>query len=165
MRFLELPAACLRALVDGDLAAAGAGVGVALPAYFATDRAQWTWRYRLEQLTATPGIERWLTRIAIADPGGPVVGYGGFHGPPDPTGMVELGYTVVPERRREGHARAILTDLIREAREDPSVSTVRATIAPDNEASLATIAGFGFVQVGEQWDDIDGRELIFEVSS
>jgi RimJ/RimL family protein N-acetyltransferase len=39
---------------------------------------------------------------------------------------------------------------------------VRATISPDNAASLATIAGFGFTENGEQWDEEDGRELIFE---
>jgi hypothetical protein len=39
---------------------------------------------------------------------------------------------------------------------------VRATISPTNQASLATIAGFGFVENGEQWDEEDGLELIFE---
>jgi hypothetical protein len=33
---------------------------------------------------------------------------------------------------------------------------------PDNEGSLATIAGFGFVKVGEQWDEEDGLEFVFE---
>lgn len=37
------------------------------------------------------------------------------------------------------------------------------TIGPENTASLATISGFGFVEVGEQWDEVDGLELIFEV--
>lgn len=40
---------------------------------------------------------------------------------------------------------------------------MRATISPDNTASLATIAGFGFAEVGEQWDQEDGLELVFEV--
>ncbi|MFE6365457.1 hypothetical protein ACFVP3_36360 [Streptomyces sp. NPDC057806] len=40
---------------------------------------------------------------------------------------------------------------------------MRATISPDNLASLATISGFGFVEVGEQWDEVDGLELVFEV--
>jgi hypothetical protein len=42
---------------------------------------------------------------------------------------------------------------------------VRVTISPDNAASLATIAGFGFVRVGEQWDEQDGLEIIFEVDA
>jgi [ribosomal protein S5]-alanine N-acetyltransferase len=45
---------------------------------------------------------------------------------------------------------------------EPDVRTVRATISPDNAASLATIAGFGFTENGEQWDEEDGRELIFD---
>ena len=36
---------------------------------------------------------------------------------------------------------------------------MRATISPGNVASLATIAGFGFAEVGEQSDEQDGCEL------
>jgi RimJ/RimL family protein N-acetyltransferase len=43
------------------------------------------------------------------------------------------------------------------------VTRVRASISPDNEASLATIRGFGFEAAGEQWDDEDGLEIIHEV--
>lgn len=163
MHFVELPADCLRALLDGDLGSASAFAGVELPGFFLDDRAAWTWRYRLGQLTARPGIERWLTRAAVAGPERTVVGYGGFHGPPDGAGMVELGYTVLPEHRRRGHARAMLRALVHEAAEDAAVATVRVTIGPDNAASLATIRGFGFVHVGEQWDDRDGLELVLEM--
>ncbi|WP_231499988.1 GNAT family N-acetyltransferase [Saccharothrix sp. NRRL B-16314] len=94
--------------------------------------------------------------------GGVVVGHGGFHGPPDESGMVEIGYAIDPAFRRRGYARATLVELLRRSAAEPDVRTVRATISPDNAASLATIAGFGFVEVGEQWDDEDGLELIFE---
>jgi len=59
----------------------------------------------------------------------------------------------------------MLRELLRRAAAEPSVRTVRATINPGNVASLATIAGFGFAEVGEQWDEQDGRELIFEVAA
>lgn len=39
---------------------------------------------------------------------------------------------------------------------------IRASISPDNAASLAVIRPFGFERVGEQWDDEDGLELVFE---
>ena len=94
--------------------------------------------------------------------GGIVVGYAGFHGPPDEAGMVEIGYTVDPSYRRQGFAKAIVTALLERAAAEPAVRTVRATISPTNQASLATIAGFGFVENGEQWDEEDGLELIFE---
>ena len=31
--------------------------------------------------------------------------------------------------------------------------------------SLATIAGFGFTHVGEQWDEEDGTEHLYEVAA
>ncbi|WP_308401196.1 GNAT family N-acetyltransferase [Streptomyces sp. AC512_CC834] len=94
---------------------------------------------------------------------GLVVGHAGFHGPPDEVGMVEIGYSIAPDFRRQGYARSALIELLRRAAAEPAVTTVRATISPDNVASLATISGFGFVEVGEQWDEEDGREVVFEV--
>lgn len=58
----------------------------------------------------------------------------------------------------------MLRELLRRAAAEPGVSTVRATISPNNVPSLATISGFGFTKIGEQWDEEDGRELIFEVA-
>ena len=44
----------------------------------------------------------------------------------------------------------------------PAVHVVRASISPENAASLATLRPFGFEPVGEQWDEEDGLELLFE---
>nr|WP_238412718.1 GNAT family protein [Saccharothrix deserti] len=157
VRFVELDGRVMAALLDGDPTAAE----VELTEYFLTDRARWLWRYRLDQMAADPGNARWMARLALVDDGA-VVGHAGFHGPPDESGMVEIGYSVDPAFRRRGYARAALVELLRRAAAEPSARTVRATIGPDNTASLATIAGFGFVEVGEQWDEEDGLELIFE---
>lgn len=78
---------------------------------------------------------------------------------------MEVAYSVDPRYRRQGYARAMLRALLRRAASEPEVRTVRATIRPDNVASLATIAGFGFIEVGEQWDDVDGLEIIFEAGA
>lgn len=165
VRFVELPIAAMTALLDGDLSQASAVAGVELAAYFVADGARRLWRRRLGQMAADPGSARWIARAAVAEPEGSVVGYAGFHGPPDEAGMVEVGYSVAPEFRRQGYARAMLAELLRRAAAEPAVRTVRATISPGNIASLATISGFGFVEAGEQWDDEDGLELIFEVSA
>ncbi|MFE5257013.1 GNAT family N-acetyltransferase [Streptomyces coelicoflavus] len=153
----------MSALLDGDLSAAGRAAGVALTEYFVTDRARWLWRFRLDQMAADPGRARWMVRQAVVGDQGLVVGHAGFHGPPDEVGMVEIGYSVAPGFRRQGYARSTLIELLRRAAAEPAVTTVRATISPDNVASLATISGFGFVEVGEQWDEEDGREVVFEV--
>ncbi|MFC4054506.1 GNAT family N-acetyltransferase [Actinomadura syzygii] len=162
LRFVEIPAAAMTALLEGDLAAASTAAGVTLTDYFITDEAIFLWRLRLEQLAHDPEIASWIVRAAVSESDGAVVGYAGFQSPPDPDGTVEISYSVDPAHRRRGHARAMLAAMLERAASEPSVKTVRATISPDNEASLATIAGHGFTHVGEQWDEIDGRELIYE---
>ncbi|MFI6319123.1 GNAT family N-acetyltransferase [Nonomuraea sp. NPDC050556] len=158
MRFVDLAEREMTALLSGELPMPG------LSDYFLDDRAQWLWRYRLGQMAADPANTAWMVRLAAYDSDGMAVGHCGFHGPPDEHGMVEIGYSVAPEFRRRGYGRAMLVELLRRAAADPGVAVVRATIAPDNVASLATIAGFGFVETGEQWDEEDGREIIFEVA-
>jgi RimJ/RimL family protein N-acetyltransferase len=160
---VKLTSATLRALLEGDLAEASAQAGVELTAYFITDEAKRRWRRRVDQIAADPASAQWIARAVVAEPQGVAVGHAGYHGPPDDDGMVEVAYSVDPTYRRQGYARAMLYELLRRANAEPDVLTVRATISPDNAASLATIRGFGFAHVGEQWDEEDGPELIFEV--
>jgi ribosomal-protein-alanine N-acetyltransferase len=162
VRFVELSSAAMTALLDGSLADASSEAGIALTPYFLADDALRLWRLRVSQIAADPGRARWVARAVEAEPEGVVVGHAGFHGPPDETGMVEVAYSVDPAYRRRGYTRAMHRELLRRAAAQPSVSTVRATIRPGNVGSLATISGFGFAEVGEQWDGEDGRELIFE---
>ncbi|MFC5261851.1 GNAT family N-acetyltransferase [Kribbella qitaiheensis] len=160
VRFVELTSTAMRALLADDLAAARAETGYELGDAFLTDAAKWLWQYRVDQMAADPSSIGWLAKLVLSEPG--VVGYAGFHGPPDAAGMVEIGYTVDPQYRRQGYARAIVTALLELAASKPEVHTVRASISPTNAASLATIAGFGFLEAGEQWDEEDGLELLFE---
>jgi ribosomal-protein-alanine N-acetyltransferase len=162
VRFVPLPPAVLEALLAGDLTSARAATGVPLTVWFLSDDVTWLWRMRLEQIAADPTAAAWIVRAAVSEPDGAVVGAGGFHGPPDQAGMVEVGYSTDPAYRRRGYAKAMVTELLRWAAAEPSVVTVRASISPENKASLATIAGFGFTHVGEQWDDEDGTEYLYE---
>lgn len=41
---------------------------------------------------------------------------------------------------------------------------IHAAISPDNIPSLALIRSLGFVEMGEQWDEEDGLEIIYEAS-
>ncbi|MFJ7272562.1 GNAT family N-acetyltransferase [Streptomyces sp. NPDC099050] len=163
VRFVKLNAKALRALADGDLAAGSAEAGVALDEYFVSDRARWIFGYRADQHAKDPSAAPWTTRAAVSEPDGTVIGDAGFHGPPDESGVVEVGYSVVSTYRRQGYARAMLTALLARAAEEPDVRTVRATIRSDNTASLATIAGFGFTRVAERGNETDGIDLVFEL--
>ncbi|MEI5098151.1 GNAT family N-acetyltransferase [Streptomyces sp. PmtG] len=163
VRFVELGAEALRALADGDLAGGSGAAGVALDEHFVGERARWIFGYRADQLAKDPSAAPWITRAAVSEPDGTVVGDAGFHGPPDEAGVVEVGYTVVPQYRRQGYARAMLRALLVRAAYEPGVRTVRATISSDNAASLATIAGFGFTRVRETGNEHDGLHIVFEI--
>jgi ribosomal-protein-alanine N-acetyltransferase len=158
VRLVTLDAETLGLLLDGALEVASVRTGVTLTEFF-LDQA-WLWRIRRDQLLADPASAAWIARAAVV--GGEVVGHVGFHGPPDADGMVEVAYAVDPRHRRRGHARAMLAAALRWAADDPAVRVVRASISPGNTASLATLAPFGFRRVGEQWDDEDGLELLYE---
>lgn len=155
-----LPADALSAMLEGNLVRASTIVGLELPRFFLTQ--DWLWRYRLNQIALEPASAPWLVRAVVAQPDHIVVGHAGFHGPPDDRGMVEIGYTTLPEFRRRGFGRAAARELIRYAAAMPDVQVIRASISPDNVASLALVRTLGFRHVGEQWDEEDGRELLFE---
>ncbi|GAA1787874.1 GNAT family protein [Actinomadura chokoriensis] len=161
IRLAELPPAAMTALLDADLPRASAAAGIPLTGYFTTDEAKSLWAFRLAQLGRDPSHAPWIVRAAVAEPDGHVVGHAGFHGAPE-NGTLTIAYSVDPAHRRKGYARAMLAALLDRAAAEPTVTTVRATISPDNRASLATIAGQGFTYMGEQWDEDDGRELIFD---
>jgi RimJ/RimL family protein N-acetyltransferase len=110
-----------------------------------------------------PSSAAWVTGAIWDTETDVVVGRAGFHGPPDDDGMVEVGYSVDPACRRRGYAKAALASMLERAAADPAITVVRVSVSPGNVASLGLIAQFGFVQVGDQWDDDDGLELVFEV--
>ena len=156
---MQLSPEAMTALVAGDLAAASAAAGVPLSEYLLSE--SWLWRIRLEDIGRDPASAEWVARAAVDADTGVVVGHGGFHGPPDADGTVEVAYSVDPLFRRRGYAKAMLGVLLERAAADPAVRTVRASIRPDNAGSLATVARFGFRKVGEQWDAEDGLEFVF----
>ena len=149
---------CMHALLDGELDAAGAECGLRLPEFFLGEG--WLWRIRVEQIDRDPASAPWLVRAVAAGPERTVVGHAGFHGPPGADGVVEVGYTVVPELRGRGHGAAMLQALVDDARAG-GASGVRASISPENAPSLSMVRRVGFRHVGEQWDDEDGQELLF----
>jgi RimJ/RimL family protein N-acetyltransferase len=162
VRLHVLGAEALQALIDRDLERARAVAGVPLPADFLDDT--WLWTLRLGQMLGEPAESPWLVRaiVALDGPGaGAVVGHAGFHGKPDARAMVEVGYRIIPAFRRHGYAQAALTELLAYATRH-GARVARASVRPDNERSLRIVAAFGFAQVGEQIDEIDGRELVFE---
>ena len=162
---VHLPTSVFQALASGDLAAANTVSPVPLSEYFVSSEWRGTWRRRSQQVEQDPASAAWVTGVIWDEQQRVSVGRAGYHGPPDQSGMVEIGYAVDPAYRRRGYARAALEALLRRAAHEPRVKTVRVTISPDNAASYALASQYGFVKIGEQWDEEDGLEIIYEVAA
>ncbi len=121
---------------------------------------------RANDVHEEPTKAPWLVRAVVRD--GQLIGHAGFHGPPGVNGphlpdAVEIGYTILEPHRGRGYAQQAAGELIAWAQGE-GVARVIASIAPDNEPSLAIVRKLGFAQTGEQWDDEDGLELVFELA-
>ena len=127
-------------------------------------------RLRLSQMQRDPSLRRWIVRALVLREGRDIVGHAGFHGPPGINGKqdpaaVEVGYKVFEPFRGRGLATEAARALMGWAREEHSVRHFILSIAPSNEPSLAIARKLGFEQTGEQWDDEDGLELVFELEA
>ena len=126
-------------------------------------------RLRLGQMRRDPEKEQWLIRaLVLREPVRTMIGHAGFHGPPGINGLrrpdaVEVGYTVLPPFRGQGYATEAAAALMAWAQAEHGIRHFVASVAPANEPSLAVVRKLGFVRTGEQWDDEDGLELVFEL--
>jgi RimJ/RimL family protein N-acetyltransferase len=163
VEILQLRPEALRGLADGEQAAAERSAPVPLSPYLAGPECQGVWRIRAVQTVEDPPSAAWVTGVVWDPDRRLAVGRAGYHGPPDRDGMVEVGYSIDPLHRRQGYARAALRTLLARGAAEADVRTVRATISPGNVASRDLVLSEGLVAVGEQWDEEDGLEIVYEV--
>jgi len=155
----------MQTLLAGDIPAAEAEIGATIPPDLA-DQLDHFLQFRIADLTVDPSAQPWLGRAVVrTEPDGSrrVIGTCGFHSPPDDSGRVEIGYRVEEPERRQGVATEVVRTLFDWAAIEHGVTRFRASIAPDNTASLAIAAKFGFRRVGVRMDDFDGEELVLEL--
>lgn len=127
---------------------------------------------------ADGGSSPWRAR-AVVDGTGTFIGHAGFHGPPkpvaealdDPTfegqvdpcpsGVVEIGYTILTPFRSIGFATEAAAGLIDWAGATGLVGAVIACVRPDNGSSMAVLDRLGgFERIGRCRDG-DADELVF----
>jgi [ribosomal protein S5]-alanine N-acetyltransferase len=158
----EAMAAC----VAGELKRAGKRLGVPMPAEISDHLTGL--EFGLTRLAADPEYLPWSARAIILSAENKIVGYVRFHSRPDSEelrqyarGAVELGYLVFAADRGRGYAGEAAAAVMAWAGATFGVSHFVASIAPGNLASLRLAARLGFVEVGEQIDEIDGLEHVY----
>jgi ribosomal-protein-alanine N-acetyltransferase len=166
---VPMSAAFIDALLEDRRDEAAELLGAAMPDDWPDEHDERVRRYRREQMRRDPETARWLVRaIVLPEPARPMIGHAGFHGAPGANGprkpgALEIGYTVFPPHRGRGFATEAAVALMDWARTDRGIHHFIASVSPTNEPSLAIVRKLGFVQTGDQWDDEDGLELVFEL--
>jgi RimJ/RimL family protein N-acetyltransferase len=100
------------------------------------------------------------TRNGVGADRGPVLAEVGFHGPPGSDGWVEIGYRVVSEHRRQGLAEEAVRALLSWAAAHGATG-VKASVGPDNAASIGLLRKLGFAAAGAQVHPLLGEQLVF----
>lgn len=85
-----------------------------------------------------------------------VIGSAGFKGPPDSSGMVEIGYGIVPSFEGQGYATEAAAALIGFAFASGRVRLVRAHTLPTSNPSTRVLVKCGFRRTGTVVDPDDG---------
>ena len=120
--------------------------------------------WRVPQVKANPATNKWFIRFIVLKETREIIGSISFHGVPDENGMMEIGLGIEKEFRGHGYAREALLGMWRWVCNQPGVETLRYTVSPTNIPSIAIINGFEFTFMGQQMDEIDGPEDIYEMS-
>lgn len=76
-----------------------------------------------------------------------LVGIGGFFGPPDAGGAVELGFSILPAYRGRGHATEMVQALVAHALSQPRVERIVADVRATDRPTLAVLLRSGFTRL------------------
>lgn len=115
-----------------------------------------------DRLAERPDDQGWYQWVYISPVMNRLVGLGGFTGPPDAEGQVEIGYTMLVSFREQGLATEGVTALMDWAYSDPRVTRILARTPVDNLAAQRVLEKAEFLLQGETEQRDDGAaELRF----
>jgi len=121
--------------------------------------------WRVPQVKEDALVNKWFVRYIVLKKSQEVIGSTSFHGAPDEEGMMEIGLGIEEVFRGQGYAKEALLGMWSWVSQFREVKTLRYTVSPDNLPSIAVINYFGFEYKGQQIDEIDGPENIYEMST
>ena len=120
--------------------------------------------WRVPQVKVNPECNKWFVRWLVLRESGEIIGSTSFHGLPNSAGMIEIGIGIEEKFRNQGYARESLLGMWLWGAKEPQVKILRYTVSPTNIPSIRVIDSFGFAYKGQQIDEEDGPENIYEIS-
>jgi [ribosomal protein S5]-alanine N-acetyltransferase len=105
-------------------------------------------RTRLLEDKAAAGWLSWYAVLRASDESAAtLVGVGGYFGPPEADGVVEIGYSIMPSFEGRGFATELVRALVSRAFASERVTCVIARTHQDNRASIRVLEKCGFSMV------------------
>ncbi len=111
----------------------------------------------IENMERAPSEPAW-DWIAIHRSDKTVIGDIGFMGGPDQDGVVEIGYSIVPEYRNQGYATEMARGLLSWAFQEKGIRVVTASCLDDNIGSIKVLEKVGMRRLAP-----DGHMLKWEI--
>ena len=113
----------------------------------------------------TDQVQGWYSWYAIHSNGSTrtLIGAGGFLGPPDDKGFVEIGFSIHPDWYGQGFATEMVGELVAFAFEDRRVRGIVGNTTRWNAASCRVFAHLGFEESGSAHDVV--RFLLVRTSA
>ncbi len=109
-----------------------------------------------DRLTEDPRAAGWYSWYALLRENGKrarsLVGAGGYCGPPDPDGVLEIGYSVVPSCGGRGYGTELVRALVGHGFTDIRVRRIIARTTKDNIGSVKVLERAGFTCNGPTQD-------------
>lgn len=148
-----------------DQAAFAARLGVLVPAdwppgEYDRDAIEFLLNKLLEGGEATVGWYGWYAALEQPPGVAVLIGCGGYFGPPDDAGTVEIGYSICAGWRGRGLAKELVRALVLNALA-LGATRILAHTDEDNIASVAVLDGSGFKRA----PDPDRGRLLFQIEA
>ncbi len=144
----------IEAILEGD---------EAISSYLSVTPAQnWTefgapaFEYTANLLKSQPEATKWLCYLPVVLPKRILIGSGGYKGPVDDEGVIEIGYEIAEGYRNNGMATEMVRGLINHAFNLPEIKIVQAHTLANNNPSCSVLKKCGFQFIDELIDPEDG---------
>jgi ribosomal-protein-alanine N-acetyltransferase len=129
-------------------------MGVNVPRKWTEFRDTFTPSY--ERWKAHPPLREWWVYLVVHIPDNQLIGSCGYKGEPDSTGMVEIGYEIMPSHRLKGLGTEIAQGLVDHAFRQSGVHKIIAHTLSEENASAHILEKIGFVQTEDINDPDEG---------
>ncbi|MCE7058456.1 GNAT family N-acetyltransferase [Dyadobacter sp. CY343] len=113
---------------------------------------------------AHPPLRNWWVYLIIYKPDNQLIGSCGYKGEPDSTGMVEIGYEIMPSHRGKGLGTETAQGLVDHAFGQSGVLKVVAHTLSEENTSARLLEKIGFAQTEDVSDPDEGLLWRWEIS-